>query len=164
MSISFPIKAKFWKKLITRDLKEHETRDDMVLEQNSSFYSLDNEQENDEYGIHMWHKQQLRFISHAYFDLYDTLQDNHKLGDYITVMNDTCKYILKVFKGKEKKAFIFDSIPNVTHYEYVQMSSHVYQPNEPFLDGWYVKPYNLSNKNGLFLVAYIYPANVINVL
>ncbi|UJR17874.1 hypothetical protein I4U23_004773 [Adineta vaga] len=59
MSISFPMKATFWKKLITGDLKEHEITDDMILEQNSSFYSLDNEQENDEYGIHIWHIKKL---------------------------------------------------------------------------------------------------------
>ncbi|UJR17875.1 hypothetical protein I4U23_004774 [Adineta vaga] len=102
-------------------------------------------------------QQRLHFVSHTYFDLHKNLQDNHKLGDYITIMNNTCQYILRVYKRKEKRNFIFDSIPNVTHYEYVQMSSHVYQPNEPFLDGWYVKQYNLPNKNGLSLTAYINP-------
>ncbi|CAF2798031.1 unnamed protein product [Rotaria sp. Silwood2] len=37
------------------------------------------------------------------------------------------------------------------------MSSHVYQPTEPFLDDWHVIRYDLPNKNGLALVVYINP-------
>ncbi|CAF1484966.1 unnamed protein product, partial [Rotaria sordida] len=37
------------------------------------------------------------------------------------------------------------------------MSSHVYQPTEPFLDDWHVIRYDLPNKNGLALAIYINP-------
>ncbi|CAF3581112.1 unnamed protein product, partial [Rotaria sp. Silwood1] len=37
------------------------------------------------------------------------------------------------------------------------MSSHVYQPTEPFLDDWHVIRYDLPNKNGLALAVYINP-------
>ncbi|CAF1018110.1 unnamed protein product [Adineta steineri] len=106
---------------------------------------------------HPHDQQRLEFTSRSYFELHRNLQDTHKLGDYITIENNTCKYILRVYKRKENKHLIFNSIPNVTHYEYVMMSSHVYQPNESFLDGWHVKQFNLPNKNGLSLVAYINP-------
>ena len=99
--------------------------------------------------------QQLRLVSHTYLDFHRKLQDEQRLGDYITIVNNTCKYILQVSKRKGNKKLIFNLMPNVTHYEYVMMSCHVYQPSEPFIHGWHVKQYNLSNKNGLSLATYI---------
>ncbi len=62
---------------------------------------------------------------------------------------------IKVEKKFEKKKNIqFDSIPNVTHYEYAKMSSHAYHPHEKFLHGWKVFPSNISNRNGLAYTAY----------
>jgi hypothetical protein len=102
-------------------------------------------------------QQRLRLVSQTYFDLQRKLLDGHKLGDYVTIINNTCQYKLIVHKRTGNKNIRFDSIPNVTHYEYVKMSSHVYQPNEPFLDGWDVIRYNLPNKNGLSLAVYVNP-------
>ena len=39
--------------------------------------------------------------------------------------------------------------------EYARISSHVYQPDGPFLDDWNVTVYNSSNKNGLALASFV---------
>jgi hypothetical protein len=43
-------------------------------------------------------QQKLQFVSRTYFDFHRNLQDNHRLGDYRTVKNNTCEYILRVRK------------------------------------------------------------------
>ncbi|CAF1516408.1 unnamed protein product [Adineta ricciae] len=100
-------------------------------------------------------QQELQFISDVEFASYRNVQDNLKLGDYISNQDHVCKYVLRVYRRRRKPKFVFNILPNVTHYEYVRMSSHVYQPEDPFLPGWHVRKLDFPNRNGLFLAAYI---------
>ncbi|CAF1228410.1 unnamed protein product [Adineta steineri] len=71
-------------------------------------------------------------------------------------MNSTCDQCkLIVTKRLTYEDAIFTSEPNVTHYEYAMMSSHVYEPNKPFLHDWKVINHNLPHKNGLAFTIYM---------
>ncbi|CAF1381306.1 unnamed protein product [Adineta steineri] len=106
------------------------------------------------------------------------LENEKKLGDYIN-SNCDCNDILspqfdlypwniqksvlstcdqcriEVYKRFTYEDVVFTSEPNVTHYEYAMMSSHVYEPNKLFLHDWYVINHNPPHKNGLAFAIYM---------
>ncbi|CAF1151239.1 unnamed protein product [Adineta ricciae] len=93
VSISFPMKATFWKRLITGDLNEHEITGDMLLEQNCSLADEENE-----YGIHIWHIKK--------FELWNKLC----LTNFRDRFWSDLQYSVDMLNSKNKKCIGFSSL------------------------------------------------------